>query len=305
MNPLVSVIIPNYNHARFLQQRIDSVLKQKFQDFELILLDDCSSDGSLDILLSYKDNPKVSQLVINETNSGSPFIQWDKGIRLAKGKWIWIAESDDWAEPDFLNQLIQAIKKRNDVVVAYSNSILEYPGISENPGHNSSCIDYDGILFIKSKMLFDNAIYNASSAIFSKEAYLSISKEYRDFKVVGDKLLWILMCEKGHVIHCHEPLNHFRRHEKSTSLLAEKSGVLFEEEYRIFQRISKHSYFTTNDRINMVNYYLKWITKTNFDCQDQKEKLYQLWKKELPSRLVIFLYKKFKIIKTYIRCNFQ
>ncbi len=89
----ISVIVPNYNHARFLKRRIDSILNQTYQDFELILLDDCSSDDSCDILLSYKDNPHVSQIVFNDENSGTPFKQWDKGIRMAKGKWIWIAES--------------------------------------------------------------------------------------------------------------------------------------------------------------------------------------------------------------------
>ena len=70
--PTVSVIIPNYNHARFLQQRIDSVLNQTFQDFELILLDDCSTDGSRSILARSVDDPRV-RIEFNEINSGSTF----------------------------------------------------------------------------------------------------------------------------------------------------------------------------------------------------------------------------------------
>ena len=83
--PLVSVIIPNYNHQEYLKQRIDSILNQSFQDFEIILLDDKSTDNSLDILKSYAKHEKVSHLIINEKNSGSPFKQWFKGINLAKG----------------------------------------------------------------------------------------------------------------------------------------------------------------------------------------------------------------------------
>ena len=91
----VSIIIPNYNYARFLQQRIESVLAQTYTDYEIILLDDASTDDSVSILNHYKTNSRVAHLEINSVNTGSPFIQWQKGISLSRGKYIWIAESDD------------------------------------------------------------------------------------------------------------------------------------------------------------------------------------------------------------------
>ena len=103
--PLVSIIIPNYNHSKFLQQRLDSVFNQTFQDFEVILLDDCSTDNSVDILKKYANHPKVSHLELNKQNSGSPFKQWQKGITMAKGTYIWIAETDDYCEFNFLDQM--------------------------------------------------------------------------------------------------------------------------------------------------------------------------------------------------------
>ena len=96
--PKLSVIVPNYNYARFLNARIGSILNQSFQDFELILLDDCSTDNSREVLECYRNNPHVSHIVFNEQNSGSPFIQWMKGIELARGEYIWIAEADDLAD---------------------------------------------------------------------------------------------------------------------------------------------------------------------------------------------------------------
>ena len=96
--PVVSVIIPNYNYALYLKKRIESILNQTYTDYELILLDDASTDNSVEILEKYKDNPHVSHILVNEKNSGSPFQQWAKGISLARGKWIWIAEADDVAE---------------------------------------------------------------------------------------------------------------------------------------------------------------------------------------------------------------
>ena len=93
--PLVSVIIPNYNYARFLTERIDSVLSQTFQNFELIILDDCSTDNSREVIERYRSNPKVSHIIYNQSNTGSPFAQWEKGLSVARGKYIWVAEADD------------------------------------------------------------------------------------------------------------------------------------------------------------------------------------------------------------------
>ena len=119
--PLVSVIVPNYNHAPFLRLRLDSIFNQTFQDFEVIILDDCSTDNSKEIIEEYRNRPQVSHVVYNETNSGSPFKQWAKGFDLAQGEYIWIAESDDWAELAFLEVFISVLTKNESF---YSNSIL-------------------------------------------------------------------------------------------------------------------------------------------------------------------------------------
>lgn len=103
--PLVSIIVPNYNHAKFLNQRLDSIFNQTFKDFEVIFLDDKSPDNSVGILNSYQDD-RITHRVYNTTNSGSPFKQWKKGLELAKGDLIWIAESDDFADITFLEKML-------------------------------------------------------------------------------------------------------------------------------------------------------------------------------------------------------
>ena len=110
MLPLVSVIIPNYNHAPYLKERIDSVLSQTYKEFEVLILDDCSSDESKEIIESYRNNKHISNIVFNEKNTGNTFIQWNKGISLAKGKYIWIAESDDYCENTLLEKLVEEWK---------------------------------------------------------------------------------------------------------------------------------------------------------------------------------------------------
>ena len=84
--PLVSVVVPNYNYKRYLNLRIQSILQQTYQNIELILLDDASTDGSEEVLSDYQDHAKVSHILLNEHNTGNPFKQWFKGMQLAKGK---------------------------------------------------------------------------------------------------------------------------------------------------------------------------------------------------------------------------
>src|SRR5579859_2961505 len=119
--PKVSVVIPNYNHARFLRKRIDSVLQQTYQDFELILLDDCSTDDSRAILSQYTADPRA-RVEFNEVNSGSTFRQWNKGVRLARGEYVWIAESDDYADEHLLETLVSRLESEPAAVLAHCRS---------------------------------------------------------------------------------------------------------------------------------------------------------------------------------------
>ena len=77
---MVSIIVPNYNHAPYLEQRFDSIYNQTYQDFEVIILDDCSTDASKSIIEKYRNHPKTKHIVYNSSNSSSPFKQWNKGI---------------------------------------------------------------------------------------------------------------------------------------------------------------------------------------------------------------------------------
>src|SRR5579862_3200293 len=119
--PKVSVIVPNYNHAKYLRRRVESILEQTFQDFELILLDDCSTDESRSILSSYAGDPRV-KIEFNTANSGSTFKQWNRGARLANGKYLWIAESDDYADKRLLERLTEVLEADPKITFAYCRS---------------------------------------------------------------------------------------------------------------------------------------------------------------------------------------
>ena len=90
---LVSIIIPNYNYAQFLEERLSSILEQSYTNYEIIFLDDASQDNSLEILQKYQKY--IDKFEVNQINSGNPFVQWNRGVRLARGDYLWIAEADD------------------------------------------------------------------------------------------------------------------------------------------------------------------------------------------------------------------
>ncbi len=235
----VSVIIPNYNHAVYLTQRIDSVLNQTFQDFEVIILDDCSSDNSKDIIEKYRGHSKVSKIVFNTTNSGTTFKQWQKGINLAKGNYIWIAESDDWCEPTLLENLM--IGMTEDTALAFCQSLMIHD--SSKILWNSRADFYeeqlDGQKFIKQKMLKRNAIINASMCIFRKDLFFNINADFTHYKFCGDWLFWVDIASQGQIFISGKILNYFRKHEKDVSGSAYLNGKMYTEYFQLLEDFVK------------------------------------------------------------------
>lgn len=118
----VSVIVPNYNHAPYLLQRLDSIIGQTLQDFELVVLDDCSTDGSRAIIDEYSARSPEIRRYYNSANSESAFKQWDYGVGRARGEYIWIAESDDFAEPIFLERTVPVLMHNARIGLIHCNS---------------------------------------------------------------------------------------------------------------------------------------------------------------------------------------
>lgn len=242
-NPIVSIIIPNYNHAKFLVDRIESVLNQTFQDFEVIILDDCSTDNSRKIINSYKTHPKIEKVIFNTENSGSTFSQWNKGVALANGKYIWFAESDDICELNFLEKLIAKIEKNNkiDLIYCQSNIIDDHNqpslflGFEKYPNSVINKIfenDFylKGSDFVEKYLLNSNLIPNASSVIVRKSRFLEIGGAYNSMKLFGDWLTWIKILSKdSYIYYVGEQLSSFRNHKNTVrNTVYNKSSTFFE-----------------------------------------------------------------------------
>ena len=270
--PAVSVLIPNYNHASFLKERIDSVLKQTYRDFEVIILDDCSADNSREIIERYRTNDHVSHIIYNETNSGNTFKQWQKGIGLTAGEYIWIAESDDWCEPTLLETLMNGIECNDNIVISYCGAVVinNEEILYTSDGKKISEVT-DGIAFIKNEMQERNKIFNASMAIFKKHAFENISLEFTTYKYCGDWLFWIMLAQKGNVFESGKLLNYFRKHNADVSNKSMADGTYFIE----YPRLTK--YLLNNNLIDHKKYcYLlfrkyKWLKKFEGNGELKKE----------------------------------
>lgn len=265
----VSVIVPNYNHAPFLRERIDSILNQSFEDFELILLDDFSSDNSREILESYRDNPKVSHIVFNERNSGCTFAQWDRGLKLASGEFIWIAESDDAMAPDFLDRMVGLLEANPSAVMAFSGSrIIDSMG-NEIPGADwdrfgsdaGKTLTYASRDFIGRKLLRNCMVYNASMVLFRKAAAPSITQRHLGMRLCGDWLFWSGLARNGEVIQVCEKMNRFRQHAVKVSNAAKKEGRTYTEGLSIVCDMADYLQLGRKERKALAGRVFKRLTK--------------------------------------------
>ena len=234
--PKVSAIIPNYNHARYLRQRIESVLGQTYQNFEVILLDDCSTDESQTILREYAGDPRV-RMEFNEKNSGSTFKQWNKGVLLARGEYVWIAESDDYADPQLLETLVSRLDAEPSAVLCNCRSWRvssdgEILGTLDSDlagldAHRWTA-DFlaDGSEECRTYLVRGNTVLNASSVVFRKEVYERVGGADESLVYCGDWKLWASMAlTGGGIAYIGQPLNFYRLHEVTVTSKSQRDGT--------------------------------------------------------------------------------
>jgi len=237
--PLVSVIIPNYNHARFLRERIESVLSQEYPNIEILYLDDASTDNSAEVFAGYRDDKRISAHC-NARNTGNPFVQWNKGVRLARGKYIWIAEADDYSAPSFLRRLVEILEANPRAGIAYSQSDV----VGENgefvvtgdaftnsldPARWKAPFIADGRSECANYMYIKNTIPNASAVVFRRDVYEAAGGADESYRLCGDWLLWCRMLLQSDIAFIPDRLNYFRQHRGTVRSAQTKQGRNFDE----------------------------------------------------------------------------
>ena len=223
----VSVIIPNYNYENYIIERIDSVLQQTYPIYELIILDDKSTDNSVNIIKEkIKEIKDVKvKFIPNEKNSGCVFKQWKKGMNEASGDFYWIAEADDLAHPKFLETAMSAFDNEN-VVISYTESArINENNIMTHKNSQDLYNIYDtnrwnhpyvnkGLDEITNYLSVTNTILNVSSVVWRKGKYDDILEKATNFKVAGDWYIYFKVLETGDIAFSNLAYNYFRKHSK-------------------------------------------------------------------------------------------
>lgn len=270
---MVSVIIPNYNHERFLSQRIESVLQQTVANIEVIILDDCSTDNSVKIIQEYATKDNRIKTLFNRENSGSPFKQWKKGIELATSDLIWIAESDDFSDYYFIQSLLPFFEEAPLVGVAYcqSNFVDEQGKIFGNHLENLRQLDtclWEGKFCIDGKraltefMPIINIIPNVSAAIFRKT--LTENMDWVGlfrFTLAGDRYFWIQLLQQGQLAFRAEMYNFFRFSGATVRAQNEKNIKYLAEMVDIFHWLSKTVNIPYSTRKKAIRQWLHQVKK--------------------------------------------
>ncbi|WP_225703657.1 glycoside hydrolase family 99-like domain-containing protein [Bradyrhizobium cenepequi] len=287
--PTISVAVPNYNYAHCLPERLYTIFDQNHPVEEIIVLDDCSSDDSIPVIMRLADERQRDlTLVINEQNSGSVFAQWAKASEMAKGEFLWIAEADDLSEPTFLSSLLALMNADPDVAFGFTDSkSIDADGAhlyasykpyyaTIAPGALSRTEVFDGRDFVTRYLGVKNTILNVSSVLWRREALLRALEACRDdlsdLRMAGDWRIYLeaLGTRGAKIAYVADPLNIHRRHAASVthSLKAQKHI----DEINSMHRVARERFGLTDRETKLQAAYLEEVTAQLLGAPQEAEK---------------------------------
>lgn len=242
--PKVTVLVPNYNHARFLKRRLDSIYAQTYRNLEVILMDDCSTDDSREVMTGYAERyPVITRKLFNDRNTGSAFRQWAKGIAAADGDLVWIAESDDFCDPNFLEVLVRCFDDEA-VMLAHARCVFVDQNEQPMPNHLQQYVADLGLPGkwevshtetahneVRCALGIKNTIPNASGVLFRRPVDLQLltDESWLSMRVAGDWIFYLTVLQGGKISYTVDTANYFRRYIGSTAEVTYRREVFYRE----------------------------------------------------------------------------
>jgi len=215
-NDLVSVIIPNFNSRKYIRETLQSIYLQSYNNFEIVLVDDCSSDGSIAFIESLDFIDDRLKIHVLKENNGRPAIPRNYGISKAKGKYIAFMDSDDiWHKDKLTIQLEEMIRCNADFSCT---SLVNFINSNELSSQVEGCPDGKVIRLSFKKLLYKNIIPNSSVVVRTEK--LNGMEFYEDerYKAIEDYHLWLRLLQAGlSSIKLNRPLLFYRISETSIS----------------------------------------------------------------------------------------
>lgn len=271
--PEVSVVVPNYNYETYLPERLDSIAAQIFQDFEVILLDDASPDGSVRLLEDFAARRPGTRVVVNKTNSGSPFVQWMKGMDLARSELIWLAEADDRCRPEFLQTLLPLFDDRNLRIASCASQPITAEGevIGDyRPLYldriTAGRWDRDYVATDHEEANYGlgiaNSIPNASAVMLRKfTPEPEFTRELVEMRLCGDWYFYVRAMRGGLVGFSAQLLNDHRRHGNTVTHKLEGSQQYFSELAKVRAHLGRTYRQGEPTKAQIAEFYAQDITR--------------------------------------------
>ncbi len=209
---LVSIIMPVYNGERFIGEALDSILMQSYKNFELIVINDGSTDNTLEILQQYKTRFDERLLIINQPNQGQ-VVAKNKGLNLARGDFISFLDSDDRWHPRKLESQIDLLLKNPSVGLCYTEAVL----IDERGnqiGYRTVNPSYIGKCF--NKLIMGNCI-TASSVLLKRECIDKVGSFDTSLTACENWDLWLRISRISELKYIKKPLTYYRIHQEHMS----------------------------------------------------------------------------------------
>lgn len=210
--PLVSIIIPTYNRGKLLKKAIESVLNQTYQNIEVVIVDDCSTDGTWEIISEYRDRDSRIVAFKNETNLGFSK-NLNKGVSLAQGEYIARLDDDDfWIDPEKLKKQIEFLENNKEYVLTGGGSIW----IDEKGKEILRLLMPEKDKDIRKHILSDNCFVH-STVVFRKKAWEAAGEYNERFGVDSDWGLWLELGKFGKFYNFPEYFTYYLQWAKSIS----------------------------------------------------------------------------------------
>ncbi len=223
MNDLVSIITPSYNTAAFIEETINSVLAQSYTDWEMIIVDDCSTDNTDEIVAPYLADSRIRYLK-NESNSGAA-ISRNYALREARGKWIAFLDSDDIWYPDKLMHQVSFMEKEG-----YAFSYTRYEEIDETSRFMG--VTVSGPKRITRRGMHRYCWPGCLTVMYDAEKVGLVQIE--PIKKNNDYAMWLKVCKKAECRLLDETLAQYRR-GRSGSISTHSYSALIKWHYRLFR----------------------------------------------------------------------
>ena len=205
MEELVSIIMPSYNTGKYIAKSIKSVLVQTYKNWELIIVDDCSTDNTDEVVADFLTDKRI-RYIKNEKNSGAA-ISRNRALREAKGRWIAFLDSDDLWMPQKLEKQIQFMQEKQ-----YSFTYTDY--MIQLNGEWLPYI-YTGPDIVNKRKMYDYCYFSTITVMYDAEKIGLI--QIKDLKKNNDYAMWLKVIEKSDCYRLPECLSYYIKHEGSIS----------------------------------------------------------------------------------------